>query len=212
MAVPNSGGICQWRIPWEGGMAHLSVSQVPGERMAVLKVNGSVVASFAQPTLKAPWAECQLSSRPPVVKVAQIAYPRRRYRVVAFVDGISLDDQRTEAEWRADAPAPMSDLEAGRAAAGWVGRSGIVVAGAFAALYVLEWVRYRHLLSLLTAATAFILVSAWMIGNSLFLRWYVRRRQWSANVRQAVAALALGANIAAVILILLALGAIRSAY
>jgi hypothetical protein len=206
VAVPISIGFGQWTIPWEGGVAGLSVSQNTQDRVAMVKLDGRLIATFAQPTLKAPWAEHQLSDRP-AVKVVQIAYPRQRYRVLAFVDERSLDDHRTEAEWRAEAPAPMDDFEIKFGTSRWFSPLGVAAAGAIpAALGVLAWLGSGKSIALAIAAGTFILVSGWLAANVLLVRWFTRRRSWSSDVRQIVVGLIFAGEVLAVIILLGALG------
>ena len=206
MVVPISQGWRQWTIPWKGGTAEMTVVQVFPDRVAAVRVNGREVARFSQPTLKVPWAELELSGQPPVVKVVQIAYPHLRYRVLAFVDGMSLDDQRTESEWHADAPAAMDAFEADFASSMLFGRFGVWVLGGCMALPgVFGFLRYGDPVALVFAAAGFALMAAWWIVIIGLVRWLVCRRSWPATVRRMIVAFAAPGGVVAFVLLLAAL-------
>jgi hypothetical protein len=173
-----------WNVPWKGGHGQLAVTPELLSRQSVVTVDDNVVARFRRPTLRAPWVECEMPGSEPPLKLVQIAFPRSRYRTLIFVNGVSLTDLRSEADWRALAPKPMDDFEIGFGSSRYFGRWGAVLVGlAFGGPLMLASVLTLRPLFLAMGLVAFAIAAGWTALNIRLISWLVPRRSWPSVLR-----------------------------
>lgn len=173
-----------WTVPWQGGHGQLTVTPELLSRQTVVTIDDTAVARFRKPTLRQPWLECDIAGSEPPLKLVQIAFPRSRYRTLVFVNGVSVTDSRSEAEWRAAAPPPMDDFEIGFGSSRYFGPWGAVLVGlAFGGPLMLASVLALRPLLLAMGLLVFATAAGWTALNIRLISWLVPRRSWPSTLR-----------------------------
>jgi len=181
---PRSVASMSWTVPWQGGNSQLVVTPELLSRQSDVTIDDDVVGRFRKPTLRAPWAECEVAGSEPPLKLVQIAFPRSRYRTLVFVNGVSVTDSRSEAEWRAAAPRPMDGFEIGFGSSRYFGPWGAVLVGvAFGGPLLLASVLALRPLLLAMGLVAFAIAAGWTALNIRLISWLVPRRSWPSVLR-----------------------------
>ena len=174
-----------WTIPWRDGHAQLSVLPIASNRVLSVRVDGIEVARLNRPTLGSPWAECVVPNSP--IRVVQIAYPHGRYRTTAFVNGICVEDSRTDAQWSATAPAAMDSFEGLFGTSRWFSPLGGLWFGLlFSLAFLAESSGVAAMTRLVGAVSLFILPFVWVMFNVGVIRWLIPRRSWPNGLRRLI--------------------------